>query len=432
MLIGFSFENVASFKEAQNLSMEISTLKKDEILPENTLNTIHSSPLLKSTLIYGANASGKTNLIKAIELFKIIVLSSYKNLEQNMLKVVVPFLLDKKTSQTPSVFEITFAEKDTKYRYGIAIFQGKITEEWLYFTPKIRETLLFYRQEQSVEFNKSNFNEIKLFIKLSQNNDHMGQLERVAPHIPLVSVLSVFEGEHSQNVVHFFNKIRPISGLNDRDLGAFTFSLMKDNEQFHQWIKPILNDLNIHDLQIDEEEILQEIQFPDDLHQQHSLKLNIQERHLRVNVKKYLSFSEETIDFPLQFESEGTRKVIHLLGPIYDTLMNGNILFIDEFDSKFHTLLSKHIFKLFHQYSSKSQLIANVQDTNLMDTDYFRRDQIWFVHKDGVGQDSQLYSLAEYKNAIQKSYSEDYLNGAFDAIPLFSTLDEINCLMEES
>ena len=106
------------------------------------------------------------------------------------------------------------------------------------------------------------------------------------------------------------------------------------------------------------------------------------------------------------------------------------ILLIDEFDSKFHTLLSKEIFKLFHKHSDTSQMIVNVQDTNLMDTSIFRRDQIWFVHKDPIAQDSQIYSLVEYKNHIKESYSQDYLNGDFDAIPLFNSIKTVEGLME--
>ena len=108
-------------------------------------------------------------------------------------------------------------------------------------------------------------------------------------------------------------------------------------------------------------------------------------------------------------------------------MVNGKVLFIDEFDSKFHTLLSKHLFRIFHtQDESNSQIIASVQDNNLMDSEYFNRDQIWFVDKNNSGA-SELYSLVEYKQK-RKSYSEAYLEGAYNAIPLFEdgyNIDEI-------
>ena len=116
-------------------------------------------------------------------------------------------------------------------------------------------------------------------------------------------------------------------------------------------------------------------------------------------------------------------------------MINGNLLLVGEFDSKFHTLLSKFLFRIFHaQSEGLSQIIAAVQDVNLMNTDCFRRDQIWFVDKDIKSGSSHLYSLVEYKEkqrTLKSSYGHDYLSGAFDAIPLFDNLDEFEKLMPE-
>lgn len=437
MLISFSFDNVASFKEAQNLTLEVSPLKKDNFLSENTIQADNQDEVLKSLLIYGANASGKTNINKAVEWLRTIVLDSYRNLEQNLLLRVMPFILDMKNVNSPSKFEVIFLQNNIKYRYGISVSNGEILEEWLYTTPKIRETLLFFRDKQIVEFNKSSFDEAKLFIKSDKNSDsttrNSGTLEKTAPHIPFISVLAVFQGKHSSNVISFFNRLHVISGLEDQILSDYTFSLIKNNPDFYRWTVNILKNFNIADLLVSEEEFNQQIQLPQNADEKNSPSLmgpiNIQGRRMNVRVKKLMNHSEEMVEIPLELESAGTRKIIHLLGPIYDTIKSGNVLFIDEFDSKFHTLLSKYIFKIFHKQSSNSQIIANVQDTNLMDTSIFRRDQIWFVHKDEVEQDSQIYSLAEYKNTIKESYSDDYLNGNFDAIPLFSSYDQIEHLM---
>lgn len=423
MLIGFSFENVSSFKNLHHLSMEASSLKKDDFLHENVININDSQKFLKSTLIYGANASGKTNLIKVIRWFSHIVLDSYKNIEHNVLENVMPFILDEENIKKPSEFEIVFIEENTKYRYGLSIFNNKIQEEWLYLTQK-RENCLFHRKNQNLEYrNKSSFKEAELFF------NKKNEIEKTASYVPFVSVLSAFQGKHSQNVTNFFKKIQSISGANDEIFGNYTFNLINEDKLFQQWADEILKDFNIYGLIVNKEDITPTIELPiNDGGEKIQLGFGI--NTFKVRVKKYMNHSKEQVEFPLELESAGTRKIIHLLGPIYDTLKKGNILFIDEFDSKFHTLLSKHIFKIFHKNCKNSQLIANVQDTNLMDTEIFRRDQIWFVHKDSVEQDSQLYSLAEYKNQIQKSYSEDYLQGAFDAIPLFSSIDEINQLME--
>ena len=434
VLVSFSFKNVFSFKDAQNLSLEISPLKKDEILSGNVISS-RDNRLLKSVLVYGANASGKTNLIKAIDWFKKIVLSSYSTLDHNILEGIIPFLLDTTSLKTPIEFEVIFIEDNIKYRYGISIFNGEIIEKWLYYT-QTRETMLFLREYQFVEYNMTKFGEAKLFIRPAKGLEKKWVLEKTASHIPFVSVLAFFQGVHSLNVTKFFTKIHAISGIEDENLGAYTFNLLKEDSEFYDWTLNILKDFNIVELVINEEKLFsQEISLPDsnnvNLEQKIKFPHNIDISRIDVRVKKHLNDSEKMIEMPLDWESSGTRKIIHLLGPMYDTMRKGNILFIDEFDSKFHTLLSKHIFKIFHKNCKNAQLVANVQDTHLMDTKLFRRDQIWFVHKEAIEQDSQLYSLAEYKNAIKESYSQDYLQGDFDAIPLFGSINDIENLMVE-
>ena len=431
MLIDFSFGNFTSFKDVQSLSMMSSKLKKDNFLQTNVVNVDEKTSLLKSALIYGANASGKSNLINAMQSFRTIVLSSLKDLEFNFLDTIIPFLLT--SEQKPSIFEILFIENSIKYRYGFSILNGEILEEWLYSTTKVRETMLFYREKQTVEFNKKSFNEAKLFVKFSSDSenkkDNMGQLEKTATNVPFVSVLSVFEGKHSSNVTNFISRINAISGIQDERTKNYSFNLFKENEDFRQWALKILENFNISDLIINEEEVITEHAFSIS-DEEESPKIKIKQNRFNVEVQKQLPHSEDSINFPFSFESAGTRKIIHLLGPLYDTIKSNNILFIDELDAKFHTLLSKFLLKMFNQLSNGSQLIATVQDTNLMNTELLRRDQIWFVDKDPIEQDSRLYSLSEYKISIQKYYSSDYLEGAFSAIPLFSKLSDVENLME--
>ena len=425
MLINFSFKNVSSFKEAQNLSLEASPLKKDDILSSNSI-TLGNNRILKSALIYGANASGKTNMISAIRWFRSIVLTSYTTLDHNVLRRVIPFLLDTKSMEHPSDFEVIFFENNIKYRYGISVFDGKIIEEWLYCTNR-RETLIFYREHQTIEYNKTQLEEAKIFVKSEKKSNKKAVLDRTATNVPFISTLAAFQSEHGLNVIAFFSKIRVFSGLKDENIGSYSFNLLKENHEFYNWALEILKNFDISGLIINEKKVSgQGISF-------HPSSRNIEGEisFLDIRVKKQLSHSEGMIEFPLALESSGTCKIIHLLGPLYKALENGDILFSDEFDAQFHTLLSKYIFNLFHKTCKNAQIITNVQDTNLMNTDIFRRDQIWFVHKDKIEKDSNLYSLAEYKNAIQKSYSEDYLHGVFDAIPLFDSIDDIEKLMKE-
>ena len=128
-------------------------------------------------------------------------------------------------------------------------------------------------------------------------------------------------------------------------------------------------------------------------------------------------------------ESEGTKKLIYLLGPLYDAIRKDEILVIDEFDNKFHTLLCKFIIGLYNEKNNGlSQLIITCHDTNLLSNELFRRDQIWFVEKNNK-HESELYSLVEYKEHYtrkENSYSKDYLLGKYGAIPLFSSITELD------
>jgi AAA15 family ATPase/GTPase len=432
VLINFSLENVNSFKTTQNLSMEASTLKKDDFLADNLIKNKDKS-YIKTALMYGANASGKTNFIKSILQFKKIILSS-NDLKFNFTTEITPFLLST-SSSSPSVLEITFIENNIKYRYGISFFLGNIKEEWLYFNENVRETCLFYREGQEIEFNKSSFDEANIFVE--EKKSGYGIIQRTSTHTPFISTLAAFESLHSSNVVNFFKKIQIVSGLDDGLLGNYTFDLFDKDPSFREWALKILKDFYIEDILISETENNELEKISSNNQDINNLleslrKVKTSTKSKSIEIVKRIPFTEDRINFPLSFESSGTKKILHLLGPFYDTFKSGHILFIDEFDSKFHTLLSKEIFKLFHRHSLNSQMIVNVQDTNLMDTNVFRRDQIWFVHKDPIEQDSQIYSLMEYKNVIKESYSEDYLSGDFDAIPLFNSFQSVKELMESN
>ena len=147
----------------------------------------------------------------------------------------------------------------------------------------------------------------------------------------------------------------------------------------------------------------------------------------KVNVIK--NINGEKYELPFRLESEGTRKLIALLGPIYDSIQKKHVLVCDEIDSKFHTLLMKYILKIFNKDNKECQLIASAQDTNLIDKDIFNEDQIWFVNKNEFGE-SGMYSLIEFKNLTNTDYASSYLKGAYNAIPLFENKDIIENLLK--
>lgn len=429
MIVNFSLSNAFSFSGAHNLSSLAVSSSKDDI---NQVNVMHvgGDRILKSALIFGANASGKSNLIKTLSLMKDIVLNSVQSIDSSVSKNVAPFILDENGPLKPSEMEVVFYSEKTKYRYGISVMKGVIVEEWLYYTPSNRETMLFERNGKTIDINKAGFVESMFFVK-------DGEIQKTRDDVPFVSVLAGFNGEHSNKIVDWFKNIVVLSGAHEEMFSAITVKLLNESDDFKIWLKKILPAFQINDIFLEEFE--GDAPFNDIKTNDNNLleffssikKLTKNHKIFSIRVVKKTSTGEITV--PLDFESDGTKKIVALLGPIYNAIKNGNLLLIDEFDSKFHTLLSKYLFRLFHEQSeSGSQIFAAVQDINLMSTDCFRRDQIWFVDKDGKTGGSNLYSLVEYKEkqrSLKDSYGQDYLNGAFGAIPLFENPEDIEKAM---
>lgn len=431
MIINFSLSNAFSFKDAQNLSMLAVSSPKDDINQANVMS-IKDERILKSALIFGANASGKSNFIKTISIMKDIVLHSVQAIESSITKNIIPFLLDEDGPKSPTEMEVIFVKDNIKYRYGLSLLQGKIKEEWLYYTPSSRETMLFERDGLDIDVNRASFGESALFIK-----DKI--IQKTRDDVPFISVIAGFNGEHSKRVVDWFRNIVVISGSNEGAFTGITLSLINESPDFKLWLKKILPSFQISDIYLDE--VAPDIPFNDIKTDDDNLKSlfssiqNLAKTQKMFSIRVIKKTANGEISVPIDFESEGTKKIVYMLGPIYNAINNGNLLLVDEFDSKFHTLLSKFIFRMFHEQSEHgSQIVAAVQDVNLMSIDCFRRDQIWFVDKNYETGGSNLYSLVEYKErqrSLKPSYGADYLNGDFDAIPLFENPQDIETLMSK-
>lgn len=439
MLVSFSVENLFSFKGRQTLRMDAVSHGRDDINPQNVFIPlgIHNEKLLKSALVFGANASGKSNFIKTLIVFRDIVLRSHTVLEESEspTRRAIPYLLSQSTLQMPSMMEVVFYVDNVRYRYGLEVKTGIIQGEWLFYTPETRETLLFNREGTSLDYNKSGFPEAGSFVM-------NGKIQKTRESVPFVSVLAVHNGQHASNVINWFNRLRVADGVFDVNYAGITINLLQQNPQFKSWVLGILNEFEIFDLNVIEMNIpdmsLGKAEGSDELKKVASAigELTKGKKVVRLNVTKKLDdvSTDSRIEFPLEFESEGTRKLIHLLGPIYNSIINKQILLIDEVEAKFHSLLTRFIFKIYHQENTTGgQIIAAAHDTSLMDTRYFRRDQIWFVNKNQTD-GSQLYSLVEFKEKarqLKEQYGPDYLVGAFGAVPLFESFQQIDKVMTD-
>jgi len=440
VLIDFSVQNFSSFNTKQELSLLSSTTTQEFC----GLDSVHQvdkfgiKGVLQSAAIFGANGAGKTNFVDSLKILKSLVLGSLDSVTDSSIKHVIPFLLKEDHFDAPSEFEVSFIAEDNLYRYGISLIEGEIEEEWLYWNKTARETMLFHRKKQTVNYNQRSFSEAKLFAK---KDGDTWAIEKTKSHVPFLSVLSQFDGERSSIVTGWFEKLNIISGLREAGFKRFTIELFEEDPEFKVWALEILKSLQIENISIVE----QEKEFPmpsarkaiDDKELSDVFskikgyldKNTIKEKRIDV-VKK--SADGEVFSLPLSFESEGTRKLIYLLGPLYDVIKNNEILVVDEFDNKFHTLLSKFIIELYNKHNfGKSQLILTCHDTNLLTNELFRRDQIWFIEKNS-NHESEVYSLVEYKEHYTRketSYSRDYLQGKYGAIPLFSSISELGELL---
>ena len=438
MLVEFKVQNYASFNSAQMLSMFASSSTKENFNEENTfpINKYGITSLLKSSAIFGANASGKSNFINAVGALKNIVLKSLTTADADNLESVIPFLIKEEHYDHPTEFEITFLCDKKLYRYGVAISDDKISEEWLYWTNTSRETQLFHRTGQEIEYNKRSFSEAKDFVK---NENGVLFVKKTKSNVPFISVLAQFDGDKSGKVIRWFTKLNIISGISEAGFKEFTIKLFETNPEFKKWALDILSAMQIQDVRIVEVESSAPLK---DLSENHELRDAFAQiksyikkerpKSKRIEVIKSREDSDTNYSLPLSIESQGTQKLIYLLGPLFDIISNDEILLVDEFDNKFHSVLSKFILGLFHKCNKgSSQLLITCHDTNLLTKELLRRDQIWFIEKN-ESHESELYSLLEYKEHYTRkndSYSKDYLAGKYGAIPLFSSTKEFEVVV---
>ncbi len=428
MLIEFTVGNHLSFKKPVTFSMVGADSVKEHKDTHAFTDSTNKFNLLKVSAIYGANGSGKSNLIASILFMKKFVLNSFRDalLEKNERRLeATKFLLNVETESEASLFEIIFIYQRRRYRYG---FEIDVHNEWLFFVNTTKETQLFVREGQTITFNNRSFKEGKGLHKKTREN------------VLFLSVVAQFDGDKANKVLDWFKDLKIISGLNDRGYGDYTIRKISDDKRFKAWIETFINFLEIDDISTAKEPMPQvdEINIPTDEDIRNFINtLNASRKKvggLRDEIITWhVKFDNEMVigNVPFDFdkqESEGTKKLISLLGPLYDVLQKGLILVVDELDSRFHPLLTIKIIEFFYDHNPNfAQLIFASHDTNLLKKELFRRDQIWFAEKNSYGE-TDLYSLIEYREyQVRKeaSFSKDYLAGKYGAIPFFGDMNNI-------
>lgn len=437
MLLQFSIKNFRTFKDKATLSLIASNYDKDTREYENIIiEETFGLRLLKSAVIYGANASGKSKLLDALAFMRYFVINSSKETQKSEPIEVEPFRLSTETENEPSEFEIIFLHKNVLYRYGFEATTERIVSEWLYHKPKTKEVELFYREGSTLSTHDRSFKKGNIVAKEGFVRDNA----------LLISVAAQFNEEAAINVLDWFERFKTLSGLNELGYQGFTMSKTEDPEHKVKILELLkAADLGIQDIELQKLDIdnLPKV-IPKELK-------DMIIREMRKEKKEYVSgvlikhkkYNEDLkaagdINFSLEDdESSGTRKFFALTGPILSVLENGYTLAVDELDSKLHPNLVCKIVSLFNskEFNKKNaQLIFNTQDTNLLSSGLFRRDQIWFTDKNKYGE-AKLYSLADFKSdEVRKtdSFEENYIRGKYGAIPFLGFFDNLKFFLTEN
>ena len=399
MLVDFTFKNYRSFKNEMTLSMEAAPIQE---LSDAVVKSCDEE-LLPVAVMYGANSSGKSNVLKALKAMRDVLLNSVKLNPKDSLDAE-PFSLDLTSGDEPTSFEIQFTLNGSRFRYGFDYTAEAIIAEWLYEKqPGEREFELFLRSGNDFKISKTRYAEG--LCKQSATPDNR----------LFVSLVAQLNGKVSQAILDWFSNIDYMSGMDGKGYAGKTLEMLFLKQSGASEITRFFEETNLGFMELDAE--------PESGDEK---KMKSETVHRLYDADgNYVG----TRRFPTEkIESEGTKKIIEIAGPIFDTILNGKILIVDELDAKLHPFLTRKIISLFMDKdinSKGAQLIFATHDTNLLNIQYLRRDQIWFTEKD-KSDSSDLYSLVEFRddagNKVRndRNIEKDYINGRFGAIPFMS------------
>jgi len=445
MLIEFSVENFLSFKDRVTLSLEAS---RDTELPRNVIESAQGTDLrlLKSAAIYGANASGKSNLLKALRVMA------------HFLSYAVPFKLDANCLTRPSSFEIVFLFNGVRYLYGFSTDASRVYEEWFYSYPKNHKRLLFERSRSvSSDISGNAFtlleaSEEGYTLPEVPDDDFTfgmhwkGEAKRLAKmtrgNALFVSVASQFNHPLAKIVTNWFKET--VKDIQPWPIGKseefFTVGSCHKNPEIKTRVLQLLKnaDLGIVDLIINErplEELIMFTRIPpkerEELLQLVRKDNKGKELQLEITTVHQITTPDNEVfqaSFEMDEESEGTQKYFALAGPLIYVLSHGCCLLADELDVRLHPLLVRGIVDMFHDEeinTKNAQLIFATHNVDLLDQKSLRRDQVWFTEKNDAGA-TELYSLWDYRVRKDESIGKGYLAGRYGAVPFIEKLLDIS------
>lgn len=426
MLIEFKFSNYRSFREEAVLSMEATGLSTFK----NCLITYKTTKLLPSAAIYGKNGGGKSNVIRAFWLATQFIRSAQRTQHEKATIPVKPFLLDEKSAEVPTSFEFTYVLDDVKYTYGFAATKNCVTREYLYHAPKGQRSMVFERNYQDFSFRENAEKKKRQLIS-----------EAVAANQLYFAVACTMNEKACVSAMRWFRDYVFFS----RDYTDIPHQLLEYAEDTNM-LKAISNyakmaDLGIRDMQfevksteLDDSEHLPN-NIPEGIKaalttfmQALSESPNTAETKLLMGEVDATSYhkgmdaegNEKLYPLKLSDESDGTRKLMALAPGIERVLACGGVLLVDELEREMHPALVSMIVSKFQSKTTNpnnAQLVFTTHNTELLNMELLRKDQLYFTDKSRKTGASSLYSISEFATPTSENVRKGYLMGKYGATP---------------
>ncbi|WQT01486.1 ATP-binding protein [Helicobacter pylori] len=432
MLVNFRVKNFMSIEESILLDLRASSQEEQAHAFNSGISGTH---LLNTTAIYGANASGKTTIVLALKVMQEIVREGFITRGINLR--VEPFLLDKKTKDKPSEFEVNLIIKGTHYRYGFSATREKITKEWLYAYPNGEERECFIRPGSNSESDQKQerWQEIK---EMAGNNVLWLSLGAVFKTSYLESsVRSVFDWfDKNLKIIVDESRLEHL-GLSFSRFGRFSNDISNNNAaemcKDEKTKTLILKYLESVDFSIKKIEVIPKTEVIPEESRLIRSRTTINSR----DKLKLFHSNEHQEGFDLQQESAGTQRFLELLTPWITALRKGHTLVVDELNEKLHSRLIRFLWEMFQNKDlnkKHAQLVVTTHDTSLLslvnDLEPFK-DCIWFCAKKDNGA-TLLFPLSAYETDSIKDIEEAYRTGRFGGVPFVGDIDFIiDALLEK-
>lgn len=420
MLLEINITNYRSICETQTLNMVASN---DSNHKNNIFDSgINGFPkLVASTAMYGPNASGKSNFIKALSFMRSYIISSSKDKQEGDRIDIQPFKFTKEKKILPSEFETIFIKYGVRYQYGFSVTPKRVVGEWLIAYPEGRPQKWYERQ---FDFNEGRENwyfgpkfqgSRNLWKKSTRDN---ALFLSTAIQLNSTQLKPVFEWFRDLRVIPDDTMIAP----------GYTISQCEDDENKKRIIN-FLNaaDLSISDIVVKKEKFTSDL-LPNDMPQNIAKQIIDDLKDEDVIGVKLLhpsSCGSELVPIDLDEESAGTQKLFQLAGPWLNLLEDGLTVFVDELDQSMHPLMVRFLVGLLHnpQYNkNKAQLIFTTHDTSILDKDFLRRDQIWFFEKNRDNS-THIYPLTDFSPRNNEALEKGYLQGRYGALPFLGGVE---------